>query len=952
MKNLNLIPLIVAGMAGALGYPGTCKAADVSWTKAAGGNWNVATNWSTGTVPGPGDNVSITLPGTYTVTLNANASVASLTVGGDAGLQTLAIASSSYTLTLNGPGLINGNGVLNLSAGTITGNGDLTVAGSMNWSGGTLSGAGLTAISSNGTLNLTSAAAKSLNGRTINSAGRVIVSGAGTFQMSAQATLNNQEGGTVDIQTDANLTSSGTPASVFNNAGVLVRSSGNNIATIGAVFNNTKTVQLKTGTLRLSGGGTSSGDINGDAATILRFGSSYELTAAGTVTSAGLVDFNSGTVNVAAAYNVTGSTTVSGNTATANFTGAVVSVGSLLTITSGTANFNTNSVATTDLVLSGGTLASRGTVTVSGTLSWSAGNMAGGGTTVLPAGGVLNITGLASKGLNARTLNLAGSTTWTDNGTVTLQGGSTINNQTGATFEVQGDSSLTSSGTPASVFSNAGTFTRSASVGTMTVSCQFDSSGTVSVQSGVLNLRGGGTGTSVFQGSAGTTLRFGAGYTFTATSKLTSPGIVDFNAGTINVGGTYDVSGTTSVSGATTSFTGTLAGVGNTVTLSAGTADFGTTPITTAALNLAGGTLASGADFTVTVSLAWSGGAMSGGGTAVIPGGATLTVSGLASKQLSERNLSLAGNGVWKDNGTITMSGAATFNVQTGATLDLQGNGTLSSSGSPASTLGNAGTLTRSTGAGTFTVNAPCNNTGVVNAQSGTLRFTATYAQTAGTTRLNGGILSTASFLDFQGGLLTGAGTVNGNVKASAQVAPGLSPGQLTVVGSYTNALTTLLSLELGGAGQGTGYDYVEITGRAWLDGMLSVSLLNNFSPSLGDSFEVMRFGSRTNRFARFTGLKLGDGLYLRPDFSSTNVVLVTTNLPIPTFSAVTQFADGTLKFQIAGVAGLTCVIEAAQEVTGGWVPILTNDNSGLVFDLIVTNRNDYPQRFYRARAD
>jgi hypothetical protein len=289
MKNLNLIPLVVAGMAGALCYPGTCKAADVSWNKATGGNWNVATNWNTGTVPGPGDNVSITLPGVFTVTLNANASVASLTVGGDAGIQTLAIASSIYTLTLNGPGSINANGVLNLSGGTITGNGDLTVAGNMNWSGGTLSGAGVTTIPSNGTLTLASAATKSLNGRTINNAGRVIVSGAGTFQMSTKATLNNQEGGTVDIQTDATISSSGTPASVLNNAGVLLRSSGNNIATIGAVFNNTKTVQLKTGMLRLSGGGTSSGDINTDAATTLRFGSGYELTAAGTVTSAGLV---------------------------------------------------------------------------------------------------------------------------------------------------------------------------------------------------------------------------------------------------------------------------------------------------------------------------------------------------------------------------------------------------------------------------------------------------------------------------------------------------------------------------------------------------------------------------------------------------------------------------------------------------------------------------------------
>ena len=949
MKNLILTPLVIVGLLIVLCYPGASRAADISWNKAGGGNWNVATNWSTGTVPGPADNVSITYPGTYTVTLNANASVASLTVGGDVGKQTLAIASGSYTLTLNGPGLINGNGVLNLSAGTITGNGDLTVVGIMNWSGGTLSGAGSTTISSSGTLSLAGGATKILNARTLDNTGHVTFLGLGPFQMTGKTTFNNQEDGTADIQNDTTISSSGSPASVLNNAGVLERSSGDGVATISAVFNNTRTVRLKTGTLRLSGGGASSGDINADAATTLRFSSGYELT--GTVTSAGTVDFDSGTVNVPATYDVTGSTTVTGSTA--NFSGRVVSAGSSLTISSGTANFNTNSISTTAFGLSGGTFVNSGTLSAGGTLSWSGGTMAGGGTTVVPSGAVLSITGPPTKLMNARTLNLAGSATWSGNGTVTLQDGSAINIQTGATFEVQGDANLTSSGTPASVFSNAGTFRRVASLGTFTVSCPFDNTGTVNVQSGVLNLRGGGTGSAVFEGSAGSTLRFGADYTLTATSKVTSPGTVDFDAGTVNVGGTYDVSGTTSVSGATTSFTGTLAAVGDTVSISGGTANFGAAPITTATLNLTGGTLASGAEFRVTGNLDWSAGTMSGGATTMIPGGATLTVRLTNSKQLAAgRNLSLAGNGVWRDNGTITMSGGSAFSIQSGATLDVQGNGTLSSSGSPASTFGNAGTLTRSTSAGTFTVSAPCNNTGTLDAQSGTLRFTSTFAQTAGISRLKGGILATTSFLDFQGGLLTGAGTINGNVRASSQVAPGLSPGQLTIVGNYTNTPTTLLSMEIGGLASGTGYDAVAVSGRAWLDGVLNVSLVNNFRPNLGDSFEVMRFGSRSNRLASFTGLNISGGLYLRPDVSNTNIVLVATNLPSPTFGMGTQSPDGTLKFQIGGVAGLTCIVEASAEVTGGWAPILTNDNSGQVFDLIVTNTSEFPQRFYRARVD
>src|SRR5262245_58127283 len=58
------------------------SAATVSWLTAGGGNWNVATNWSGGAVPATNDDVLITLAGTYTVTLNANASIKSLTLGG------------------------------------------------------------------------------------------------------------------------------------------------------------------------------------------------------------------------------------------------------------------------------------------------------------------------------------------------------------------------------------------------------------------------------------------------------------------------------------------------------------------------------------------------------------------------------------------------------------------------------------------------------------------------------------------------------------------------------------------------------------------------------------------------------------------------------------------------------------------------------------------------------
>jgi hypothetical protein len=100
------------------------SAATVSWINASGGNWNVTTNWSGNAVPGTNDDVLITLDGTYTVTLNANAHVNSLTLGGTNGVQTFSMNANSLTSAL--PSVVTNNDVFRLSGGSL--NGPLTVA--------------------------------------------------------------------------------------------------------------------------------------------------------------------------------------------------------------------------------------------------------------------------------------------------------------------------------------------------------------------------------------------------------------------------------------------------------------------------------------------------------------------------------------------------------------------------------------------------------------------------------------------------------------------------------------------------------------------------------------------------------------------------------------------------------------------------------------------------------
>src|SRR5678809_756059 len=113
--------------------------ADVLWINSLGGNWSTAANWNTGTVPGPSDNVLLSNSGTYTVTLDVDATVASLTVGGTSGAQTL--SASSRTITINTSSAISANGILSLINSTAAGVGILTSQGTLNIENSTINAA-------------------------------------------------------------------------------------------------------------------------------------------------------------------------------------------------------------------------------------------------------------------------------------------------------------------------------------------------------------------------------------------------------------------------------------------------------------------------------------------------------------------------------------------------------------------------------------------------------------------------------------------------------------------------------------------------------------------------------------------------------------------------------------------------------------------------------------------
>jgi hypothetical protein len=635
-------------------------------------------------------------------------------------------------------------------------------------------------------------------------------------------------------------------------------------------LSNAGTVEVQTGTLTLNGGGTHAGAFTGAVGTTLRFDGGVH--ALGTTSSVNVpnVVVASGTVNVDGAYAATSATTVSNGTLAFGATATITALGAV-TVSGGTLNLSTGDPQTlSSLSQSAGTLGGSDTLTVSGTTTWSGGFMNGGGTT--QASGGLSLTGAGVRDLNPRTLRTPLGATWSGTGQVRLGTGSVIDNA--GLWDVQGDLTigmLSGGGT----FSNAstGTLRKSAGGGTLTMTPALSNAGTVEVQTGTLTLDGGGTHAGAFTGAVGTTLRFDGGVHALGTTS------------SVNVSNVVVANGTVNVNGAYVSPTGT--------TISAGVLNFGGPAVVTAlgALTVSGGTLAvatgdplssmtmsagtlDGPDtLAVSGTTTWTAGLMQGAGVTQANGG--LVLGGTSPHDVSARTLRMQGASTWTGTGMLRLGLGAvvdnqgTWDVQTDSSIvSLTGGGSVT----------NGGTLRKSAGAATHSVQLPFTNTGTVEAQSGTLSFSAGYTQTAGSSLTNGGTLSSTAPFQIQGGTFGGRGTFVGGVNSTAGTAvPGLSPGIATVSGGYQQGASGGFSVELGGLNPGTQHDRLDVTGTASLGGSLAASFIGGFVPSLGDAFTILTAGTRSGTFATTSLPALGPGQfwYVRYNDQSVQIEVV-----------------------------------------------------------------------------
>ena len=513
---------------------------------------------------------------------------------------------------------------------------------------------------------------------------------------------------------------------------------------------------------------------------------------------------------------------------------------------------------------------------------WNGGVLGGGGAITIPATATFQIGGLGAKALNGRTINNAGTMTWTS-GDIDANLDPKLNILPGGVLDIQGDRNVVHFGGGASLaIDNAGTLLKSSGVG----SSDFD------------------------------------------LATLSNSGLVQANTGTLllpatsSTGGTFDAAAGASIDfTAVTSLDGAMLTGAGAKSLLANTTLANN--ITANNLMFASGTFSGAA--VLTGNATWTGGTFGSGGSLDLPVGSLLAISGAGNKTLADFTLNNAGQVRWNA-GTLAIGTSATFTNQPGAVFDLQGDVALADLGGGGLTLQNSGILRKSSGGGTATlIMAQLINTGLVDVLSGTLvlagavsgagSYNALGAGTqldfTGETLLNGAALggsglkrllgsttvsgaSAFTNVELAGGTFSGDAAITGGLTNSGGVIqPGGTgaAGTISFSGSYVQTAGGRVAVEIGGTTPGAQFDQLNVGSTATLAGPLDVTFIGGFAPAPGNSFAVLTYANRAGSFA-----PLNVPAVLTPNYTATTLVfdaVAVSPLIVTTALDVIDAADG-----------------------------------------------------------
>src|ERR1039458_5562542 len=533
--------------------------------------------------------------------------------------------------------------VINSGSVTIPAEGVFAI---MDWTGGEVDGA-LT-VASNGVLNV-NLGDRSVWTASLTNWGTIHWSDSQTWWLYGCA-IYNQPGALIDMQGNGYLDYELNSEVVVNN-GTFRKSAGSGNTVINVPFVNNAAVEVQSGALGFSRGGS--------------VGGTYSMTA-------GNIQLTGGSFveNGLPVFTGTGQAQMTGGSLTLNtdvIPGLTLAGGSLFL----DAGFQGGSI--TNLTLSG--IALKGTNTVTGILWWTGGEVDGALT--VASNGVLNVN-LGDRSVWTASLTNWGTIHWSDSQTWWLYGGA-IYNQPGALIDMQGNGYLDYE-LNSEVVVNNGTFRKSAGSGNTVINVPFVNNAAVEVQSGALGFSRGGSVGGTYSMTAGNIQLTGGSFVENGLPVFTGTGQAQMTGGSLTLN-------TDVIPGLTLA--------GGSLFLDAGFQGGSITNLTLSGIALKGTN-------TVTGILWWTGGE--------VDGALTVASNGVLNVNLGDRSVwtaSLTNWGTihWSDSQTWWLYGGAIYN-QPGALIDMQGNGYLDYELNSEVVVNN-GTFRKSAGSGNTVINVP-----------------------------------------------------------------------------------------------------------------------------------------------------------------------------------------------------------------------------------------------------
>ena len=334
----------------------------ITWIGPTTGDWNTASDWAGGAVPGSNDEVIIGAGNTVTISSGAQ-SIDYLTLGGTLDIESgssLSIATASTV-----------SGTLILDGGTLQNAGSLTVSGLLDWNDGTVTGSGSLTIS--GTLDVQDGAVSDPVGRVLDQP----LSNSGTVNWTTTRATTDTDSGPITNTSTATMNFEGTGGIVASGAAPSFANAGTvNVALTSGSFDfadplsNTGVLTITSGTLASTAGIANAGTVTIDnGATLSDTGATYQQTA-GTTTVDGTLGSDQ-TVNLA-----NGTLTGTGTVAASLSNSGTVTPGTPLGILTVSGNYTQTVTGNLVILLSGtvagvsySQLAVDGSVTLNGELT-------------------------------------------------------------------------------------------------------------------------------------------------------------------------------------------------------------------------------------------------------------------------------------------------------------------------------------------------------------------------------------------------------------------------------------------------------------------------------------------------------------------------------------------------------------------------------------------------------